>query len=32
MLIKATYSESIEGSTQLVNISFDATKQYAPNV
>jgi hypothetical protein len=32
LLIKATFSESIEGTTQLVNISFDSTIKHAASV
>lgn len=32
LLIKAEYSESIEGTQQMLNISFDSTKIYSPSV
>lgn len=32
LMIQATYTQSIESSTQLLNISFDPTKIYSPNV
>ena len=32
LLIKATYLQSIEGTNQMLNISFDTTKIYAPSV
>ena len=32
LTIKATYDETIEGTTHLVNISFDETKRYSASI